>query len=72
MGGLFGEGGKEYVGPSKLLGAGPPPPPPAPSPYAFVTFDYVCLIKIIHFWSQPTNSDSGELFRLKLFVYVDG
>ena len=26
----------------------------------------------IHFWPQPTNSDSGELFRMKLFVYIDG
>ena len=26
----------------------------------------------LQFWPQPTNSDSGELFRMKLFVYIDG
>ena len=27
---------------------------------------------IIHFGPQPTNSDSRELFSMKLFVYIDG
>ena len=26
----------------------------------------------VHFCPQPTNSDSGELFSMKLFVYIDG
>ena len=35
--------------------------------------DGLCQVgKQIHFWPQPTNSDSDELYRVKLFVYIDG
>ena len=30
------------------------------------------LKKIERFEAQPANSDSGELFRMKLFVFIDG
>ena len=36
------------------------------------SFRLQIYISRTHFWPQPTNSDSGELFRMKLFVYLDG
>ena len=35
-------------------------------------FNPVATASCIHFCPQPTNSDSGELFSMKLFVYMDG
>ena len=29
-------------------------------------------VDVIHFYPQPTSSDSGELFRMKSFVLIDG